>query len=82
MTKPHADENDRKQVAEYEALAERAYADMYDSRSPAACYNDLKDYFAQAISAANRAGLNDDAERLTKRLERCKQVYRSQFSTF
>ena len=82
MTKPHADENDRKQVAECEALAERAYADMYDSRSPAACYSDLKDYFAQAIGAANRAGLNDDAERLTKRLEHCKQVYRSQFSTF
>ena len=79
---PDANEADRKQVAEYEALAERAYAEMYDSRSPAGCYSDLKDYFAQAIDAANRAGLTDDAERLTKRLDHCKQVYRSQFSTF
>ena len=79
---PDANEADRRQVAEYEALAEGAYAEMYDSRSPAGCYSDLKDYFAQAIGAAERAGLNDDAERLTKRLEHCRQVYRSQFSTF
>lgn len=55
---------------------------MYDSRSPAACYSDLKDYFSQAIAAANRAGLHAEAERLMKRLEHCKQVYRSQFSGF
>jgi hypothetical protein len=82
MTMPRADKTDRKQVADYEALAEGAYAELYDSRAPAGCYSDLKDYFAQAIGAAERAGLTDDAERLTKRLEHCKQVYRSQFSTF
>src|SRR5882672_9522126 len=62
------DDANRKEVAEYEALAEKAYDDMYDSRSPAACYSDLKDYFRSAIDAANRAGLKDETERLTKRL--------------
>src|SRR6202030_4667505 len=39
-----SDEESRKDVAKYEALAEAAYNEMYDSRSPAACYSDLKDY--------------------------------------
>jgi hypothetical protein len=76
------DQTERKQVAEYEALAEKAYDDMYDARSPAACYSDLKDYFAQAIAAARRAGLDEEAARLTARLDHCKQVYRKQFSAF
>jgi diphthamide biosynthesis methyltransferase len=77
-----ADGADRRHVAEYEALAERAYDDMYDSRSPAACYSDLKDYFGQAIAAARRAGLDEEAARLMARLDHCKQVYRKQFSAF
>jgi hypothetical protein len=68
------DEAERQQVAEYEALAEKAYGDMYDSRSPAACYSDIKDYFAQAIAAARRAGLDEEAARLMTRLDHCKQV--------
>jgi hypothetical protein len=55
---------------------------MYDSRSPAACYSDLKDYFGQAIVAARRAGLDEEAARLMARLDHCKQVYRKQFSAF
>jgi len=55
---------------------------MYDSRSPAGCYSDLKDYFATAIGAAERAGLHDDAKRLSARLDHCKKVYRSQFAGF
>jgi hypothetical protein len=55
---------------------------MYDARSPAACYSGLKDLFAMAIGAAERAGLHDDAERLSARLDHCKNVYRSQFSGF
>jgi hypothetical protein len=70
------------QLAEYETLAERAYDDMYDSASPAACYSDLKDYFASAIDVANRAGLREEVERLTKRLDHCREVYRRQFSAF
>ena len=50
-----SDADSRKEVAKYEALAETAYNAMYDARSPAACYSDLKDYFAMAIGAAERA---------------------------
>jgi len=75
-------EDNRKEVAKYEALAEAAYNEMYDARAPAACYSDLKDHFAMAIGAAERAGLHDEAKRLSARLEHCKDVYRSQFAGF
>ena len=77
-----SDEDGRKEVAKYEALAETAYNDMYNARSPAARYSDLKDYFAIAIGLAERAGLHDEAKRLSARLDHCKNVYRSQFSSF
>jgi hypothetical protein len=77
-----SDEDSRKEVAKYEALAETAYNEMYDSRSPAGCYSNLKDYFAMAIGAAERAVLHDEAKRLRERLEHCQKVYRSQFSGF
>jgi hypothetical protein len=77
-----SDEDNRKEVARYEALAETAYDEMYDARSPAARYSDLKDYFAIAIGLAERAGLHDDAKRLSARLDHCKKVYRSQFAGF
>jgi hypothetical protein len=76
------DGDDATKMAAYEALAEQAYDAMYDSRSPAARYSDLKDYFAAAIGAAERAGLTQEIERLTRRLDHCRQVYRSQFSGF
>jgi hypothetical protein len=76
------EDNPKEEVAKYEALAESAYNDMYDSRSPAGCYSDLKDLFAMAIGAAERAGLYDEAKRLSARLEHCKDVYRSQFAGF
>ena len=74
------DETARAEVARLEALAEAAYDEMYETRSPAGPYSDLKDFFASAIGAAERAGLHDEAKRLNARLEHCKQVYRSQFS--
>ena len=77
-----ADKDSRKEVAKYEALAETAYDGMYDARAPAARYCDLKDYFAMAIGLAERAGLHDEAKRLSARLEHCKYVYRSQFAGF
>jgi hypothetical protein len=55
---------------------------MYESRNPAAHYSDVKDYFADAIGTAERAGLKAEAARLTRRLEHCRAVYRSQFSSF
>jgi len=72
----------RDEMARFEAQAEKAYDAMYDSRNPAACYADLKDFFAAAIGAAKRAGLHQDADRLTKRLDHCRQIYRKQFSHF
>jgi hypothetical protein len=80
MASPEQDA--RRQLAEFEALAEKAYDDMYDSRSPAGCYSDLKDHFAAAIGVATRAGLTEDVARLTRRLGHCKQVYGGQFSSF
>jgi hypothetical protein len=77
-----SDGEGRKEVAKYEALAETAYNEMYDARSPAARYSDLKDHFAMAIGAAERAGLHDEAKRLSARLDHCKKVYRSQFAGF
>jgi hypothetical protein len=68
------------QVAHFEALAEKAYDEMYDSCYPAGEYSDLKDYFALAIDAAREAGLDAEVERLSKRLAHCKAVYRSQFT--
>jgi predicted RNA-binding Zn-ribbon protein involved in translation (DUF1610 family) len=75
-----SDEPSSTQVAAYEALAEKAYAEMYDSHSPTASYSDFKYYFAQAIVAAERAGMDAEAKRLSQRLDHCIQVYRSQFS--
>ncbi|HEY2138093.1 MAG TPA: hypothetical protein VGH49_19570 [Xanthobacteraceae bacterium] len=69
-------------IANFEALAEAAYERMYESRNPAADYADVKDFFAAAIGAATRAGLGDEVARLTERLEQCRAVYRSQFSSF
>jgi hypothetical protein len=69
-----------KRIAALEVLAEQAYADMYETRYPLGCYADLKDYFSEAISAAEQAGLDAEATRLRERLDHCKQVYRKQFS--
>jgi hypothetical protein len=71
-----------RRMAELEALAEKAYDEMYDTRSPAGPYSELKDLFALAIGAAERAGRPDEVARLTRRLDHCRQVYRKQFSSF
>jgi hypothetical protein len=70
----------RARIAQLEALAEKAYDEMYETRSPAGCYSDMKDCFADAIGVAERAGLEAEAKRLTARLEHCRAVYRSQFT--
>jgi hypothetical protein len=79
---PYGGEPAQAQVARLEALAEKAYDEMYETRFPTGCYADLKDHFVDAIGVAERAGLTADAERLRKRLNHCKKVYRSQFSHF
>jgi hypothetical protein len=77
---PLPEDDARAEVARLEALAERAYDEMYETRSPAGSFSDLKDHFAAAIGVARRAGLTADVERLIKRLDHCRKVYRSQFS--
>ena len=77
-----SDEDSRNEVAKFEALAEAAYSEMYETRSPAGSYSELKECFAMAIGAAERAGLHDEAKRLSARLKHCKDVYRSQFAGF
>ncbi len=69
-----------RQMAEYEALAEKAYDEMYETRFPTGLFSDVKDFFALAIGAAERAGRPDEVERLTRRLDHCRQVYRKHFS--
>ena len=69
-------------IARLEALAEKAYDDMYETRHPAGLYAEMKDSFAEAIGIAERAGLDAEAKRLAARLAHCRAVYRSQFSGF
>lgn len=70
-------------VRELEALAERAYDQMYEAHNPsgaAACYSEAKDCFREAISLAHRIVAAEDAARLEARLAHVKAVFRSQFS--
>jgi hypothetical protein len=74
------DRPDDLRLKELEAMAEAAYDDMYDSLSPVACYSDAKEALYDAIGLAERLGRNRDAERLKKRLQHIKNVFRHQFS--
>ena len=71
------------QLEHLKAAGEKAYDDMYEAHSPSGatvCYSDAKEYFYDAISLANKLGLTDEAEALTKRLAHIKAVFRSQFT--
>ncbi|HWZ44084.1 MAG TPA: hypothetical protein VNW97_11435, partial [Candidatus Saccharimonadales bacterium] len=66
-----------------EALAEKAYDQMYDAhsaRSASTFYSDAKESLHDAISLARELGLAERAEQLSRRLEHIKAVFRSQFS--
>ncbi len=75
----HADEELRSMAA-FEARAEKAYDEMYETRFPAGLFGEVKDFFALAIAAAERAGRPDEVARLSRRLEHCREVYRKHFS--
>jgi hypothetical protein len=77
-----SEEAARADMVKFEALAEKAYDDMYESREPRVCYANLKDYFVDAIAAAERASLPAEAKRLQDRVLHCMRVYRSQFGDF
>jgi hypothetical protein len=70
-----------REIKENERQAEAAYDAMYDARPAAAkdCFEDALGFFAKAIALAGRAGLDDEAARLTARSEHIVKVYNSQF---
>jgi len=72
---------DAKDMARYEALAEKAYGEMYDAPP-----HNVKDFYEDACLCLNHAimiakelGLNDEMERLQKRSGHIDAVYNSQF---
>jgi hypothetical protein len=70
-------------LAHWKALGEKAYDDMYEAhsfRDANVCYSDAKESFYDAIRVAEELGLKDEADRLRKRLEHIKEVFRSQFA--
>jgi hypothetical protein len=73
-------DDELRSMAEFEALAEKAYDEMYETRYPIGLYSDLKGFFALAIAAAERAGRPDEAARLTRRRDHCREVYRKHFN--
>ena len=74
-------DDELRKMAEFEARAEQAYDEMHETRFPGGLFGDVKDFFALAIGAAERAGRPDEVARLTKRLEHCREVYRKHFSS-
>lgn len=65
-----------------EAQAEQAYSAMYEARAGAdvaARYSDAKEFFHDAIGLARRLGQTEEAERLARRLDEIKDVFRTQF---
>jgi hypothetical protein len=74
------DRDDSQRLNELEAMAEAEYEEMYDARSPTGCYSRAKDAFHDAIALAAKMGRQADAERLEKRLQHVKEVFRRQFA--
>ena len=64
-----------------EKRAEAAYDAMYEAspRSAKDCCDDARGFLAEAIDLAKRAGLADEAVRLTARRDHIVSVYNSQF---
>lgn len=63
-------------------MGEKAYDGMYEAhsfRDANDSYRDAKDFFDEAIRLAHELGLTDESELLGKRLQRIKEVFRSQF---
>jgi hypothetical protein len=65
-----------------EARAEQAYSGMYEARGGselAARYSDAKEFLHDAIGLARRLNQPGEAERLSRRLDEIKTVFRRQF---
>jgi hypothetical protein len=66
----------------YEQLAEAAYDAMYRAGPPYSAkthYEDAAANISKAVAAARKAGAQDEAARLTARLDHIRAVYDSQF---
>ena len=72
----------RAALDEWERRAEQAYSEMYEARRAKEPYEDACLAFARAVEAARRLGLDQEAERLTRRLDHVRTVYNSQFRGF
>lgn len=71
----------RNRLRQWNALGEKYYDQMYESRHGAnGCYSSAKDAFYDAIGLANELGMKEEAESLSKRLAHIKAVFRSQFT--
>lgn len=70
----------RQKLARLEKWGEDAYSRMYETRSPAGDYSEVKENFRAAIALAHELGMDEEAARLEARLENIKSVFRSQFS--
>jgi hypothetical protein len=65
-----------------EAQAEQAYSAMYEAHGGselAARYSDAKEFLYDAIGLARRLGQPGEAERLSRRLDEIKTIFRRQF---
>jgi hypothetical protein len=74
-------EMNKNEMKNNEKLAEAAYDAMYEA-SPASakdCFDDARGFLDKAIDLAKRAGLDDEAARLTARRDHIASVYSSQF---
>ena len=75
------EELNRNRLRQLTALGEKYYDQMYESgQSARYCYSNAKDAFYDAISLANKLGMKEEADRLSKRLDHIKAVFRSQFT--
>lgn len=72
----------RAALDEWERHAEQAYSEMYEARRAKEPYEDACLAFARAVEVARRLGLDQEAERLTRRLDHVRAVYNSQFRGF
>jgi hypothetical protein len=76
------DPSGRAELDEWERLAEQSYTEMYEARRAKEPYEDACLAFARAIAVAQRLGLDQEVERLTRRVEHIRAVYNSQFRGF
>ncbi|MCJ7662760.1 MAG: hypothetical protein MUO24_00810, partial [Desulfobacterales bacterium] len=75
----HSDQASAQRLKELEAMAEAEYDELYDSSYPTGAYSRTKEAFYDAIAFAEKIGCPDEAERLRKRLQHIKEVFRHQF---